>query len=121
MPLHILIIEDNQDNMNLMVYLLQKFGFHCSVAVNGERGFQLASTELPDLIICDILLPKLSGQEIVKKLKSDKHLKAIPIIAVTALSMIGDKEQILSEGFDGYISKPIDPTVFVSQVKAYLK
>src|SRR5437899_101970 len=109
MQTRILVIEDNPDNLELMTYLLKQFGYTILTAMDGEEGLAAVKQEMPDLIICDIQLPKLTGYEIVKQIKSDDKLKEIPLIAVTAYSMVGDRNKIFTAGFDGYIPKPIDP------------
>jgi two-component system cell cycle response regulator len=117
----ILVIEDNQANLDLMAYLIKSFGHTPLGAGDGEEGLEVARRETPDLIICDIQLPKMDGYGVVKQLKSHPALSKIPIIAVTAFAMVGDREGILKAGFDGYISKPIDPGTFIAQVEALLK
>jgi two-component system cell cycle response regulator len=74
-----------------------------------------------DLIICDVQLPKVDGYEVVRQLKNDAELSRTPIVAVTALAMVGDRERVLASGFDGYVSKPIDPETFVAQVEAFIR
>lgn len=120
MPARILIIEDNATNMELMVYLLQAFGYEPLIARDGEQGLTVARRDLPDLIICDVHLPKLDGYGVVAALKGDPALCAIPALAVTALAMAGDRERLLAAGFDGYIGKPIEPESFVAQIEAFL-
>jgi len=120
MSARILIIEDNPTNMELMVYLLRAFGYQPLLAHNGEEGVEVARREVPDLIICDVHLPKLDGYGVVAQLKQDPNLKDIPALAVTALAMVGDREKLLAAGFDGYIGKPIEPDTFVSQIESFL-
>jgi two-component system, cell cycle response regulator DivK len=121
MKTRILVIEDNSDNAELMTYLLNQHGYTTMVAMDGEIGVSIAKREIPDLILCDIQLPKLNGFEIARQLKANDKLKHIPLIAVTANSMVGDKDKILAEGFDGYLAKPIDPENFVTQVEEFLR
>jgi diguanylate cyclase (GGDEF)-like protein/PAS domain S-box-containing protein len=116
----ILIIEDNPTNMELMVYLLNAFGYTPLMAHDGEEGVATARRELPDLIICDVHLPKLDGYGVVAQLKQDPALRPIPALAVTALAMVGDRERLLAAGFDGYIGKPIEPDTFVTQIESFL-
>jgi CheY-like chemotaxis protein len=116
----ILIIEDNPANMELMSYLLQTFGHTVLKAYNGEEGVVAARRELPDLIICDINLPKMDGCEVLALLKKEPNLHNIPVIAVTALAMVGDREKLLAADFDGYLSKPIEAELFVSQIEKFL-
>jgi CheY-like chemotaxis protein len=116
----ILVIEDNPTNLQLMVYLLQAFGHTPLEAMDGEAGLELIQRQLPDLVLCDIHLPSLDGFGVARQLKSHPALSAIPLVAVTALAMVGDRDRILSAGFDGYITKPITPETFVGQVEAFL-
>ncbi|WP_228895868.1 EAL domain-containing protein [Pseudoduganella aquatica] len=120
MSARILIIEDNPTNMELMVYLLNAFGYTPLIAHDGEEGVATARRELPDLIICDVHLPKLDGYGVVAQLKQDPALRPIPALAVTALAMVGDRERLLAAGFDGYIGKPIEPDTFVAQIESFL-
>jgi diguanylate cyclase (GGDEF)-like protein/PAS domain S-box-containing protein len=106
--------------MELMVYLLRAFGYQPLMAHDGEEGVETARRERPDLIICDVHLPKLDGYGVVSRLKQDPELQSIPTLAVTALAMVGDREKLLAAGFDGYIGKPIEPDTFVSQIESFL-
>jgi two-component system cell cycle response regulator len=120
MSTRILIIEDNATNLELMTYLLQAFGYAVLVARSGADGLSLAAQEQPDLILCDIGMRGVDGYEVVRRLKDDPVRKTIPLVAVTAYAMVGDRDKILAAGFDGYISKPIDAERFTQQVGAYL-
>jgi CheY-like chemotaxis protein len=120
-PARILVIEDNAANLDLMVYLLQAFGYSTYAARNGQEGLEMAASGRPDLIVCDVHMPKLDGYEVVQQLKKDPALHDIPVIAVTALAMVGDRDRVLQAGFDGYVSKPIDPERFVKQISPYLE
>ena len=120
MPARILIIEDNPTNMELMVYLLNAFGFTPLTANDGISGVEAARETAPDLIICDVHLPRLDGYGVVAELKQDPALRKIPVLAVTALAMVGDRERLLEAGFDGYIAKPIEPDTFVVQLEEFL-
>ena len=116
----ILLIEDNPDNLDLMSYLLTAYGHAVMTAEDGESGIATAKRSPPDLIACDIHLPGVDGYGVAKALKGDPSLAAVPVIAVTALAMVGDRERILAAGFDGYITKPIDPQRVVGELDAYL-
>lgn len=121
MNTRILICEDNKPNLDLMVYLLCHSGYKVLTAMDGETGLQMCQDEKPDLMICDIQLPKMDGMEVIRHLKSaDSAISRIPIIAITAYAMVGDKQKILASGCDGYISKPIEPQTFVAQIEEYL-
>ena len=116
----ILIIEDNPENMQLMVYLLTAFGHTALETTNGEAGLTIARTEAPDLILCDLHMPGIDGYEVAQRLKLDLRLAAIPLVAVTAYAMVGDREKVLAAGFNGYISKPINPESFVGEIEMFL-
>jgi two-component system cell cycle response regulator len=120
MPARILVIEDNPTNLDLMTYLLRACGHTLLSASDGESGLDLARREKPDLVICDVQLPKMDGREVAKQFKCDASLQKIPIIAVTAYAMVGDRDRLLAAGFDGYISKPIDPSIFLQQTQEFL-
>jgi two-component system cell cycle response regulator len=116
----ILIIEDNRANLELMSYVLNAFGYRTLTARNGEEGLQNALQQLPDLIVCDVQMPKLDGYEVARRAKSNRVLQDIPLIAVTAFAMVGDRDRMLAAGFNGYLAKPIDPATFVQQLEAFL-
>jgi two-component system cell cycle response regulator len=120
-PARILIVEDNPANLQLMSYLLQSFGYPAESAMDGEEALALVYREPFELIICDIQLPKMDGFEVARRLKGNGPFREIPLVAVTALAMVGDRDKVLSAGFDGYISKPIVPKTFVKQVEAFLQ
>src|SRR5205807_9611902 len=75
----------------------------------------------PDLIVCDVQLPDMDGYEVARWLKSDPGLRTVPLVAVTALAMVGDRDRILAAGFDGYLAKPINPETFVRQMEVFLR
>jgi two-component system, cell cycle response regulator len=121
MTTRILVIEDNPTNMELASYVLEAFGYAVTQALDGETGVELARAAPPDLVICDMQLPGIDGIEVAKQLRAQPALSHVPLVAVTAYAMLGDRERLLAAGFDGYISKPIDPRTFVPQVAAFLK
>ena len=121
MPIRVLIVEDHLDNLELMNYLLKAFGYATLTAGDGLEGLKLAERERPELIICDIQLPGIDGFEVAKRLKSDTRLREIPLVGITALAMVGDRDRVLQAGFDGYIAKPIAPETFVNDLEAFLK
>ena len=116
MKSRIVIIDDDSDSLKLATYLLTHQGFQVQSAQDGEAGLALIYEVIPDIILSDVQLPKLTGLELVKKIKSNPAYQHIPMIAITAQCMAGDKENILAAGFDGYISKPIDPMEFTQQI-----
>ncbi|MGI5837575.1 MAG: response regulator [Chloroflexota bacterium] len=120
MGARILIIEDDPASLHLMVYLLKAFGYVPLSAQNGEDGLEATRREQPDLILCDIHLPKIDGYAIARAVKQHADLRSIPLVAVTAYAMVGDRDRTLAAGFDGYITKPIIPESFIRDVEAYL-
>ena len=116
----ILIIEDNPANIELMSFLLGAYGHTPLSAADGPRGVAAARSERPDLIACDVNLPGMDGFAVLAALRTEPSLAGVPILAVTALAMAGDREKVLAAGFDGYISKPIEPESFVAELEAFL-
>lgn len=120
MPARILVVEDNGTNLDLMTYLLTAFGHDVTGMSDPEVALERVRRESFDAIVSDILMPGIDGFELARICKADPQLRDTPLIAVTALAMAGDRERILASGFSGYISKPIDPESFVTQVDAFL-
>ena len=120
MRYRILVIEDNPTNMELMTYLLTAFGHTTISARDGEEGVEAALRDAPDLILCDLALPKLDGFGVVRRLRAEPRMSGVPLIAVTASAMVGDRDKVIATGFDGYVSKPITPETFVAEVESYL-
>jgi CheY-like chemotaxis protein len=116
----ILLIEDNATNLELMTYLLNAFGHTTFAAGDGEAGVAMAAALRPDVVLCDLALPRLDGFGVARRLKADANLVRVPLIAVTAAAMVGDRDKVIASGFDGYITKPITPDTFVADVEAYL-
>lgn len=116
----ILIVEDNPKNLKLIRDLLQFKGYQTIEAETAEAGIDLARKRHPALILMDIQLPGMDGREAMKTLKGDTATQEIPIIALTASAMKGDREALLAEGFDGYIPKPIDIKEVPKVVASYI-
>lgn len=116
----LLVIDDNDFNLELITYLLRAAGHEIATAKDGARGLERAAAGGIDLIICDAHLPRVDGWAVARQVKADPVLREIPIIVATALARAGDKEELLSSGFDGYIAKPIDVSSFVAEVESYL-
>jgi CheY-like chemotaxis protein len=112
-----LVIEDNEDNMNLITFILHKSGYSTVWAENGRRGVELAVQERPDFIILDIQLPDISGFEVLPLLRSSELGPKVPIIAMTSYAMSGDRERLLNAGCTGYIEKPIDPETVMREIE----
>ena len=117
---HILIVEDNPKNLKLLRDVLQFKGYIISAAETGEAGVALARAEQPALILMDVQLPGMDGREATQVLKADASTRHIPIVALTAFAMKGDRERLLAEGFDGYISKPIDIKEIPKVIEQYI-
>ena len=115
-----LLIEDHLEHQKLIVYLLQRFGHRVRGADTGEEGLEIALREAFDLIICDIHLPGIDGYQLANHLINNPLWRKAPLIAVTALAMVGDRDKVLISGFDGYLSKPISPQTFAQQIESYL-
>jgi len=116
----ILIVEDNPRNLKLIRDVLQFQGYTTLEAETGEAGITLALEHQPALILMDVQLPGIDGSTAMQALKADASTRHIPIIAMTALAMTGDKERLLAEGFDGYMSKPIAIKEIPKVVEQYL-
>ena len=117
----VLIIEDDHASLELMTYLLGASGHTVVAAEDGHQGLEAARREHPDLIVCDVQLPEMDGYEVARLLKSDPELRTIPLVAVTALAMVGDRDRVLAAGFDSYLTKPISPETFVQQMEVFLQ
>lgn len=116
----ILVIEDDDASRHLVTYLLESAGHRVLVAENGAVGLGLALAEAPDLILCDLQMPVMNGYEVARSLRLHHQWRVVPLVAVTAFSMPGDREKALDVGFDAHLSKPITPETFVQQVEAFL-
>ena len=117
----ILIVEDEPSNRKLFCELLQRVGYETIEAIDGEQGVELARVRNPDLILMDIKMPKMDGIEATRILKADTATNNIPILAITANAMKGDRERTLEAGFDGYIAKPVDIQELITTVAHFLK
>jgi two-component system, cell cycle response regulator DivK len=116
----ILIIEDNEQNMYMLAYLLENNNYEVLQSFNGIDGIAMAKKTKPDAILLDIQLPEMDGYAIARELRKNEKLAEIPIIAVTSYAMTGDKEKAFEAGATGYIEKPIDPDTFISQLEIFI-
>lgn len=116
----VLVVEDNPDNMFTIKAIL-KDRYNVLEAVDGESALDKAQRDLPDLILMDISLPKMDGLTVVRFLKENKTTKNIPVIAVTARVMKGEREKIIKFGCDDYIPKPIDPEIMLGKIDEWIK
>lgn len=117
----ILVVEDNRDNMTLIVDVLTSLDYTVLQAMDGEQGVELARREEPDLILMDLSLPRMDGWTAARTIKSDANLASIPIIALTAHAMVGDRERALEAGCDDYITKPINLQELATKLQEFGK
>ena len=117
----IVIVEDNPFNMELVHDILAIKGYDIYEAVDAEKGLEIINKIRHDLVLMDIQLPGMDGVEATKIIKAQESTKDIPVIAVTANAMKGDREEFISEGFDDYISKPIEISILTEKVGQFLK
>ncbi len=117
----ILVIEDNDRNRRLVKILLSAKGYDVIEAKTGEEALIYLNEEKPDLILLDVQLPNMDGLTLTQNIRSQPQLKDIPIIAVTAYAMKGDRERVLSAGCDAYVSKPIDTRALPELIDNFLK
>jgi two-component system cell cycle response regulator DivK len=104
----ILVVEDNELNMKLFRDVLVVKGYRALEATTGEEAIALATEHAPDLVLMDVQLPDLDGVEALRRLRTNERTATIPVLALTAQAMQGDRERFLAEGFDGYVSKPVN-------------
>jgi two-component system cell cycle response regulator DivK len=116
----ILLVEDNTKSRKLFGDVLHARGYATLEATTGTEAVELAVQHGPDLVLMDIRLPDIDGVESLGRLRADERTAAIPVIAVTAQAMHGDREEFLAAGFDGYLSKPVDVLEMVETVRAHL-
>ena len=117
----ILLVEDNEMNRDMLSRRLKRRGYEVVIAVNGADGLAMANSEAPDLILMDMSLPVLDGWEATKSIKADPATESIPVIALTAHAMSGDREKALAAGCDDYDTKPIDLSRLLSKIQAFVK
>jgi two-component system, cell cycle response regulator DivK len=116
----ILYVEDNEDNVYMLTRRLERSGFEIVVARDGEQGVAIAQAEQPDLILMDLSLPVLDGWEATRRLKSAAETRGIPVIALSAHAMPGDREKALAAGCDDYDSKPVKLPGLLAKIRALL-
>ena len=115
----ILLVEDNEKNMKLFRDVLQAMGYRTLEATSGGRAVELAIEHGPDLVLMDVQLPDIDGVESLGRLRADERTASIPVVAVTAQAMEGDRERFLAAGFDGYVSKPVNIDGLLATVKQH--
>lgn len=115
----VLVVEDNEKNMKLFRDVLAASGFRTLEATTGGEAIDLASEHLPDVVLMDIQLPDLDGVHALRRLRADARTATIPVLALTAQAMLGDRERFLAEGFDGYVSKPVNVRELIGIVRQH--
>ena len=116
----ILYIDDTENNRILVTRRLEKKGYQVITAENAGEGLALVASSMPDVILMDMGMPDVDGWSATRELKANPKLRHIPVIALTAHAMPGDREKALGAGFDGYISKPINVRTFTDEIGRYL-
>ena len=116
----ILIVEDNEMNRDMLSRRLIRRGYEVIIATDGQQGVDLASTNAPDVVLMDMSLPVIDGWEATRRLKASEATKKIPVIALTAHAMAGDREQALAAGCDDYDTKPIELTRLLPKIEKFV-
>jgi CheY-like chemotaxis protein len=114
----ILYVEDNDDNVYMLKNRLSRAGFTVIIATNGAQGVAMATSEQPDLILMDLTLPDIDGEEVTRRLKADPATEHIPVIALTANAMSGDRENALAAGCDDFDTKPVELQRLLEKIAA---
>ena len=117
----ILLVEDNELNRDMLRRRLERKGYAIAVAVDGQSALAAVQSERPDLILMDLRLPDIDGREVTRRLKTDEATRAIPVIALTAHAMEGDREQAIQAGCDDYDTKPVDLPRLIGKIEALLR
>lgn len=117
----ILLVEDNPVNRRLAIFLLRSQGYQVREATSALEAFEILKSEQFDLIVMDIQLPGMDGLEATTKLRAEPATADIPVIAVTSYAMAGDRDKALAAGCSGYVTKPIDKTIFLAEIGRHLK
>ncbi|HZP75015.1 MAG TPA: response regulator [Pseudolabrys sp.] len=120
MSKHILVVEDQEDNRQILRDLLGNSGYEMSEAGNGEEALAAVARRRPDLILMDIQLPVMDGYEATRRIKADPSFKAIPVIVVTSYALSGDESKARAAGCDAYVTKPYSPRQLLAKVREFL-
>jgi two-component system, cell cycle response regulator DivK len=115
----VLIVEDNEKNMKLVRDVLQAMGYGTIEATTGEEAIELSLSQAPALVLMDVQLPGIDGVEALERLRQNERTASIPVLALTAQAMSGDRERFLEAGFDGYLAKPVDVGELIEAVREH--
>jgi two-component system cell cycle response regulator DivK len=115
----VLIVEDNEKNMKLVRDVLQASGYSTFEATTGEEAVELALSQAPALVLMDVQLPGIDGVEALERMRQNERTASIPVLALTAQAMSGDRERFLEAGFDGYLAKPVDVGALIEAVREH--
>ena len=115
----VLIVEDNEKNMKLVRDVLQATGYSTLEATTGEEAIELSLSQAPALVLMDVQLPGIDGVEALERLRQNERTASIPVLALTAQAMSGDRERFLEAGFDGYLAKPVDVGELIETVREH--
>ena len=115
----VLIVEDNEKNMKLVRDVLQASGYSTLEATTGEEAIELSLSQAPALVLMDVQLPGIDGVEALERLRQNERTASIPVLALTAQAMSGDRERFLEAGFDGYLAKPVDVGELIETVREH--
>jgi CheY-like chemotaxis protein len=115
----VLIVEDNEKNMKLVRDVLQATGYSTLEATTGEEAVELALPQAPALVLMDVQLPGIDGVEALERMRQNERTASIPVLALTAQAMSGDRERFLDAGFDGYLAKPVDVRELIQAVREH--
>jgi CheY-like chemotaxis protein len=116
----VVIVDDEDDSLEVARYILDFYGAHVHTGVNGREGLELAQTVLPKFVIADLSMPVMDGWEMLNELKADLRTTEIPVIALTAHAMVGDRERAMAAGFHNYLTKPLTADTFIQQLVSLL-
>ena len=117
----ILLVEDNEMNRDMLSRRLVRNGYEVSIAIDGQQGVDMAASERPDLILMDMSLPVIDGWEATRRVRANDATRKIPVIALTAHAMAGDREKAMEAGCDDYDTKPVEITRLLGKIAALLK
>jgi CheY-like chemotaxis protein len=120
MPVKVLYIEDNPQNMRLVRKMLNTIGYDMIEALDGQTGVLQIEREHPDIVLVDINLPDIDGLEVLRRIRANDAYRHLPMIALTANAMFGDRQRFLDAGFDGYLAKPISRRELTDSIVQYL-